>query len=72
MDIQLRLRKFSPIDREYPIYEIVQGQVSLFDVGRNDAGDYEIAFHPASSGKILSLDAVKALIREAEQLLSEE
>lgn len=72
MQTKLRLRKFSPIDREYPIYEIVAGEDVLFDVGRSDMGEYEFACHEASGGRVLPLLEITGLIEEAKRLLAEE
>ena len=71
METKLRLRKFSPIDREYPIYEIVVGDDVLFDVGRNDAGDFEFASHPASGGRVVPLLDIITLMQEAKRMLAE-
>ena len=38
----MRYRKFSPINREHPIFELVDGDVVLFDVSRSDEGKAEI------------------------------
>lgn len=72
MRTQLRLRKFSPIDREHPVYEIIEGDEVLFDVSRNDAGEYEFGAHAASSGRVLPLLEITALVEEAKKLLEEE
>jgi hypothetical protein len=46
----LRLRKFSPIDRDCPIYEVVDGGCILLDVARTDTGDYEVEHWSAFRG----------------------
>lgn len=72
MKVELRLRKFSPIDREYPIYEVVVGDEVLFDIGRSDSGDYEFSVHAASSGRVVPLPELIHLMEEAKKLLAEE
>lgn len=72
MVTRLRLRKFSPIDREYPIYEVLDGDQALFDIGRNDLGMLEVGFHPPCVGRVMSLDEVEPLIAEAKKLLMQE
>ncbi len=67
---QLCLRKFSPIDREFPIYEILDGDQQIVDVTRSNAGEYEISFHETSVGRVLPLLPLIALITEAQELLS--
>ena len=69
----LRLRKFTPIDREYPIYEVVDEQDRVFfDVARTDETTYEVAFHEAVSGAVLPLDDVEQMIAKAKALLAAE
>lgn len=68
----LRLRQFSPIDREYPIYEVVDGDVIILDVTREDGGAFEIAFHDGARGVILPLADVEREIATAKALLLQE
>lgn len=70
----IRLRKTSPIDREYSVYEIIdeRGDV-LFDIGRSDEGEYEMALFDAERrGRVLALEQVLALVNEAQRLIAEE
>ena len=70
----IRLRKTSPIDREFSVYEIVdeRGDV-LFDIGRSDDGEYEMALFDAERrGRVLALEQVLALVREAQRLIAED
>jgi hypothetical protein len=62
----LRLQKFVPVDRDYPIIEIVDqsGEV-LFDVSRNDAGVLEMAFHPAIAKRVFVYDDFVSLVEQA-------
>ena len=55
---ELRLRKFSPIDRDHPIYEVVDGDCVLLDIGRIDDGAYEIAIHADASGRVIALEVL--------------
>jgi len=73
-DLKLRLRKTSPIDREYSVYEIVDGQGDvLFDVGKSDEGVYELSlFDSRGCGRILVLHDVLSLIEEARHLIDED
>lgn len=67
--MQLRIRKFSPIDREWPIFEVMDGDCVLFDVTKSDTGDLELAFHDGAKDKVVPLDEVMRVIQEATELL---
>jgi hypothetical protein len=58
----LRVRKFSPVDRDTALFEVLEGEVVLFDVGSGAEGGLEIAFHEASSNRVLPLSAVEEAI----------
>jgi hypothetical protein len=69
----LKLQKFVPIDREYPIYEVTdESHNVLFDVSRTDGGAFEIGFHKDGVGRVLELEETLALILQARTLLEEE
>lgn len=70
--IELRWRKFSPIDRDFPIYELVDGDVVILDVTRNENETFEIAFHQGASGRVLDLGALERMIAEVKRLLAAE
>jgi len=66
---QLRVRRFSPVDREYPIFEVIDGDEILFDLSKTDEGVAEIAFHAAVSGRVLRLQEVLAAMSSAQGML---
>jgi len=68
----VRFRKFSPVDPEYPIFELVEGDKVLLDVSSNDDGVLEVALHEASRGKIFKLDDLHAILMQGKRLLEEE
>jgi len=68
----VRFRKFSPVDREYPIFELVEGDNVLLDVSSSDDGVLEVALHEASMGKIFKLDDLHAILMQGKRLLEEE
>ncbi len=71
--MSLRIQKFVPIDRDYPIYEIINdANEVLLDVSRTDSGDYELMCHKAAVNTALDLDTVLRLISQARALLAEE
>ena len=62
----LRLQKFTPIDRDYPIIEIIdEGGAVLLDISRNDGGELEMAFHPAIANRVLAYDDWISLVEQA-------
>lgn len=70
----LRLRKTSPIDREFSVYEVVDeaGDI-LFDVGKSDEGVYELAiFDHTGRGRVVELATVMALIDDARKRIEED
>lgn len=68
----VRFRKFSPLDREYPIFELVEGDDVLLDVSISDDGVREVALHEASIGKIFKLDDLHTILMEGKRLIEEE
>ena len=69
---QVRFRKFAPVDREYPIFELVEGDDVLLDVSSSDDGVLEVALHEASRGKVFKLDDLHAILVQGKRLLEEE
>ena len=68
----LRFRKFSPIDREYPIFELVEGENVLLDIGATDDGLLEVAIHAAAVNKLFRYDQLMELLIKGQKLLEEE
>ncbi len=68
----LRFRKFSPIDREYPIFELVEGENVLLDIGATDDGLLEVAIHAAAANKLFRYDQLMELLIKGQKLLEEE
>ena len=68
----VRFRKFAPVDREYPIFELVEGDDVLLDVSVSDDEVLEVALHEASRGKIFKLDDLHAILMQGKRLLEEE
>ena len=65
-------RKFSPIDREYSVFELVNNDTILLDVSTTDDGEIEVAFHEALSGKILKYDELQNFLKEGLRLAKED
>lgn len=68
----LRFRKFSPIDREYPIFELVEGKNVLLDIGATDEELMEVAIHPAAANKLFRYDQLMELLIKGQKLLEDE
>jgi len=62
----MRVRKFSPIDREDPIFEVLDDAGNpLFDISRSDAGFLEIAFSGAVANQVFLLEDFRRALDEA-------
>jgi len=69
----IRFRKFSPIDREYSIFEALDDdEAILFDVSMTDDGRLEISFYSAIAGRILAIDDFQAALAEGIRLTADE
>lgn len=62
-------RRFSPIDREHPIYELVEGDTVLLDVSATDAGEVEVALHEGGANRIFAHDELLRLLAEGRRLV---
>jgi hypothetical protein len=65
----MRTRKFSPVDRENPIFEVCDnsGDIVYFDVSVSDAGSLEIAFHRAISDQVMLASDFERALDEAKR-----
>jgi hypothetical protein len=68
----VRFRKFASVDREYPIFELVEGNDVLLDVSASDDGVLEVVLHEAGRGKVFKLDDLYAILTQGKRLLEEE
>jgi len=62
-------RKFSPIDREYPIYELIEKDRVLLDISANDDGVIEVAIHEASVNRIFEFEQLNRILMEGRKLV---
>jgi hypothetical protein len=69
---RLKIRKFTPLEREYPVFEVMDGDEVLFDVSKTDAGVEEIAFHRAAAERAVPLAEVLFAITRAREALASE
>ncbi|WP_437576752.1 hypothetical protein [Sorangium sp. So ce887] len=68
----LRWRKFSALDRDFPIYELVDGDAIVLDLTGDERGNFEISFHDGARGRVLDLATLERLLAEAKSLLMQE
>ena len=68
----LRLRKFSPIDRTWPIFEVIDDNVVVLDITKNDVGELEVGFHMEGVGRVVALADLLHVVEEARRLLEEQ
>lgn len=68
----IRIRKFSPIDRDYPIFEVLVGDKVILDVSKDENGNDEIAFHDAVSNRVIRVCALLEIIEECKAMMEAE
>lgn len=59
-----RWRKFTDIEREHAIFELLQDDVILLDLGFSDTGQMEITFHRGICEFTVELDRLDQLVRD--------
>jgi hypothetical protein len=69
---QPRFRKFAPIDREYPIFELLDGDEVLLDIGADNDGVVEVAIHGGAADKLFGYRQLLDLLKQGHELLREE
>ena len=72
---QVRLRKFYPVDRESPIFEVMLDDQVIFDVARtvdtDPSSEFEIAIHQGAAGVRITLGALNDILYAAKKLITE-
>ena len=59
-----RWRKTTDINREHALFELLEDDLPLLDVGFTDEGIFEVAFNRNISGKILKWEQFQKLLDE--------
>lgn len=67
-----RWRKTTDINRECALFELLDGETPLLDMGFTDKGVVEIAFNPCISGRIVELEQFLELIQEGKTLAEQD
>ncbi len=63
-----RWRKTTDINREYALFELLEGETPVLDLGFSDEGILEVAFNPSVGGKIFELEHFLKLLDEGRVL----
>jgi hypothetical protein len=66
-----RFRKCSDINREHPLFELLDGELVLLDVGLSDAGVLEVAFHDGIANHVIESSKLQVLLEEGRRLASD-
>lgn len=63
-----RWRKTTDINREHALFELLDADTPLLDVGFTDEGVFEVAFNPSISGKTMEWEQLLKLLEEGKTL----
>lgn len=63
-----RWRKATDINREYALFELMDGEAQILDVGFTDEGVLEVSFNPSTCGMVMPWDQLLALLDEGKSL----
>ncbi len=67
---EIHFRKFTDINRENPLFELVDGEIVLLDIGLSDAGVLEVAFHEAISNRVFKAEELSNFLDEGKRLVA--
>ena len=68
----IHFRKFAPIDREHPIFELVDGDTVLLAIGATDDGVFEIAVHEGAANRVFTFAEFLRFIEQGRQLAEDD
>jgi len=66
--VSYRWRKTTDINREYALFELLEGETPVLDLGFSDEGALEVAFNPSVRGRIFELQQFLKLLDEGRVL----
>jgi len=70
---KVRYRKFSPIDRDSPIFEVLSNEEIILDISKDDeSGELEVMFHKDACNKYLSVDLLTEIVENGKKLITDE
>ena len=67
-----RWRKTTDVNREYALFELLDDETPVLDVGFTDEGIFEIAFNPSIGGKVMEWDHLLILLDEGRVLAEQD
>lgn len=67
-----RWRKTTDINREHALFELLDGEIPVLDVGFTDEGVFEVAFNPGIGGKVMEWDHLLKLLDEGRVLAEQD
>ena len=68
----LRIRKFVPLDRVYPILEVLMDDEVILDISRDNNRNLEIAFHDGISNKVMPVSKLLEIVEECKTMLDKQ
>ncbi|HAG75475.1 MAG TPA: hypothetical protein DCL53_08460 [Thauera sp.] len=63
-----RWRKATDINREHALFELLDGETPILDVGFTDEGVFEVAFNPSIGGNLIEWERLLNLLDEGRAL----
>ncbi len=63
-----RWRKNTDINREYALFELLDGEAPVLDVGFSDDEIFEVAFNPGIGGRVMEMVQLLKLLDEGRAL----
>jgi len=63
-----RWQKTTCVDREYPLFELLDSEIAILDIGFSDEGDLEIGFNSHVGGKVVEWTRFLKLLGEGKEL----
>ncbi|KGD61407.1 hypothetical protein Y5S_03745 [Alcanivorax nanhaiticus] len=67
-NVSYRWRKTTDINREYALFELLEGETPVLELGLSDEGILEVVFNPSVSGRIFELEHFLKLLDEGRAL----
>jgi hypothetical protein len=63
-----RWRKATDINHEYAVFELLEDEKSILDIGFSDAGIFEVVFNPDMVGAPIEWEKLRKMIEEGKRL----
>ena len=67
-----RWRKATDINREYALFELLEDDVPILDLGFSDGGFIEVCFNPSVAGKTFELSKLSNILNEGRELAEQD